>query len=285
MKFVTVPRTIVWVGGALLLLLSNPGMAQVTKSANPYAYNGGSFSVTVTFKAFSSFEFDGANGGDIGNPGWLLVSNLATGRSTSFTYLQSLKLPELSPQDASSAGQIISGTLTVDPDVLGAGPLTVQVLGVTISRPFQPSRSPNNIYGEYVVTTLVPTNLQVGLPPYQAIGPGSSNSAPGSPNGSPPAVGNTPSNIHAVIISGLSDPAKVVTSASVTLTGGIVALGKDASPPPTASSWSPGLRIVPDRALLTGEKIPPVTPNILDVRIVREEVTADFPSPNPQPSN
>ena len=285
MKFVTVPRTIVWVGGALLLLLSNPGMAQVTKSANPYAYNGGSFSVTVTFKAFSSFEFDGANGGDIGNPGWLLVSNLATGRSTSFTYLQSLKLPELSPQDASSAGQIISGTLTVDPDVLGAGPLTVQVLGVTISRPFQPSRSPNNIYGEYVVTTLVPTNLQVGLPPYQAIGQGSSDSAPGSANGSAPPVGNAPSNIHAVIISGLSDPAKVVTSASVTLTGGIVALGKDASPPPTASSWSPGLRIVPDRALLTGEKIPPVTPNILDVRIVREEVTADFPSPNPQPSN
>ena len=75
MKFVAVPRTIVWVGGALLLLLSNPGMAQVTKSANPYAYNGGSFSVTVTFKAFSSFEFDGANGGDIGNLGWLQPSN------------------------------------------------------------------------------------------------------------------------------------------------------------------------------------------------------------------
>jgi hypothetical protein len=51
------------------------------------------------------------------------------------------------------------------------------------------------------------------------------------------------------------------------------------------SSWSPGLRIIPDYALLTGEKIPPVTPNILDVRIVRQEVTADFPSASPQPGN
>ena len=99
----------------------------------------------------------------------------------------------------------------------------------------------------------------------------------------PPPVGG--SNIHAVIISGLSDPAKVIASSNVTLTGGVIALGKDPTPPATPSTWSPGLRIVPDYALLTGEKIPPVTPNILDVRIVRQEVTADFPSPSPQPSN
>jgi hypothetical protein len=283
MKSVTVRRTIIWASLALLSL-SNPGMAQTTKWATPYAYTGGSFSVTVTFKAFSSFEFDGANGGDIGSPGWLMVSNLATGRSTSFTYLQSLKLPELAPPNTSSEGQIISGTLTVDPDVLGAGPLTVQVLGVTISRAFHPSRSPKNIYGEYVVTTLVPTEVRADLPPYQAAGQRSSSSAPGSPSRSAPPVVSTPANIHAVIISGLSDPAKVISSPNVTLTGGIVALGKDASPPVTPSSWSPGLQIVPDYGLLTGEKIPPVTPNLIDVRIVRQEVTADFPSPNPQPS-
>jgi hypothetical protein len=99
----------------------------------------------------------------------------------------------------------------------------------------------------------------------------------------PPAT--APSNVHAVIISGLSDPTKVIASPNVIVTGGIVALGKDVSPAPAASAWSPGLRIVPDYGLLTGEKIPPVTPNILDVRIVRQEVTADFPSPNPQPDN
>jgi hypothetical protein len=100
--------------------------------------------------------------------------------------------------------------------------------------------------------------------------------------GSTPSVHST---IHAVIISGLSDPAKVIASPNVTVSGGVIALGKNPTPPAIPSTWSPGLRIVPDYALLTGEKVPPVTPNILDVRIVRQEVTADFPSPNPQSSN
>jgi hypothetical protein len=101
----------------------------------------------------------------------------------------------------------------------------------------------------------------------------------------PSAPGAAPANIHAVIVSGLSDPAKVIVSSNVTLTGGIVALGKNGSPPSTSSAWSPGLKIIPDYALLTGEKIPPVTPNIIDVRIVRQDETADFPSPSPQPGN
>ena len=104
----------------------------------------------------------------------------------------------------------------------------------------------------------------------------------------PPATSvsqSVSSNIHAVIVSGQSDPAKVIVSPNVILTGGIVALGKNGSPPSTSSGWSPGLKIIPDYALLTGEKIPPVTPNIIDVRIVREDVTADFPSPVPKPDN
>jgi hypothetical protein len=97
----------------------------------------------------------------------------------------------------------------------------------------------------------------------------------------PPAGGSGAGrNIHAVIISGRSDPAKIVTSPNVTLTGGVIALGKDPSPPakPTAQ-WSSGLRIVPDEALLTGAKIPPLTPNIIDVRIVKHEVTGDLLTP------
>jgi hypothetical protein len=105
---------------------------------------------------------------------------------------------------------------------------------------------------------------------------------------SPPTLSlgsGSSSKIHAVVISGLSDPAKVILSPNVTLTGGIVALGKNASPRSATSAWSPGLKIIPDYALLTGEKIPPVTPNIIDVRIVRQDVSADFPSPNPKPYN
>ena len=111
-------------------------------------------------------------------------------------------------------------------------------------------------------------------------------SAPASsPNSNSPPAPRTRTNIHAVIISALPDPAKVIISPNVTLTGGIAALGRDDAPSSAPSSWSPGLQIIPDYGLLTGQKIPPVTPNIIDVRIVRHEVTADFPSPDPQPGN
>jgi len=116
----------------------------------------------------------------------------------------------------------------------------------------------------------------------------SSNARIYSPPGpTPPGKGGPvtpqgPTNIHAVIISARSDPAKIVTSPNVTLTGGVIALGKDPSPPakPTAQ-WSSGLRIVPDEALLNGAKIPPLTPNIIDVRIVKHEVTGDLLTPAP----
>ena len=102
------------------------------------------------------------------------------------------------------------------------------------------------------------------------------------PVGTPTPAPVTRSSMHAVIISGLSDPAKVVTSSNVTLTGGVAALGKNPSPPATPKTqWSAGLRIVPDQALLTGAKIPPLTPNIIDVRIVKHEVTGELSTPAP----
>jgi hypothetical protein len=106
-------------------------------------------------------------------------------------------------------------------------------------------------------------------------GSGVTTQNPTAPS-SPPVTPTGRSSIHAVIISGLSDPAKVIASPNVTLTGGIVALGKASSSSSLSSSWSPGMRILPDYDLLTGNKIPPVTPNIIDVRIVRQQVTADF---------
>jgi len=261
----------------LLLSIGTSAECQGTNRTSPYAYNGGSFSITVTFRAFTSYESDGSAGGDVGNPGWVVVSNLETGKSASFPYLQSLQLPVAATEAATSGNNTISGTLTINADELGAGPLTFEVLGVTVAYPPLGTHRINSVYGQYLNTTLVPLNVQVGLPPYQTNN--LSTSPPGTPVRSGTSGSNPSVNIHAVIISGLSDPTKVITSPNVTVTGGIVALGKDPSPPSTASSWSPGLRIVPDYALLTGDKIPPVTPNILDIRIVRHEVTADFPAP------
>ncbi|MBV8098094.1 MAG: hypothetical protein JOZ31_02940 [Verrucomicrobia bacterium] len=115
-------------------------------------------------------------------------------------------------------------------------------------------------------------------------GNGITTQNPTSP-ASPPVTPIVSTSIHAVIISGLSDPAKVIASPNVTLTGGIVALGKAGDSSSLPSSWRPGVRIVPDYDLLTGTKIPPVTPNIIDVRIVRQQARADFPSAQHEPGN
>jgi hypothetical protein len=70
----------------------------------------------------------------------------------------------------------------------------------------------------------------------------------------------------------------------VTLVGGVVALGKDPAPPTAPNPWTNGLRIVPDEALLTGAKIPPLTPNIIDVRIVKHAVVGDLTESSASPS-
>ncbi len=199
-----------------------------------------------------------------------------------------------------AAGQELANQEIVHP-FLANGPNESVLIAGTFSF-YNPVGQPVGISGSgtYVYFIHVPINSVYGASrawivlngPTTIVGgdaPPASNSTlspQGPPTGSRTvqSPGIAPSNIHAVIISGLSDPAKVITSPNVTLTGGIVALGKNTLQP-TSSAWSPGLRVVPDYALLTGEKIPPVTPNILDVRIVRQEVTADFPSPNPQPDN
>jgi hypothetical protein len=75
-------------------------------------------------------------------------------------------------------------------------------------------------------------------PATQPSGPSTTSNVP-----PPPSVPvGARSNIHAVIVSGLSDPAKVIVSSNVTLTGGIVALGKNSLPPSTRSAWSPGAK-------------------------------------------
>ena len=78
---------------------------------------------------------------------------------------------------------------------------------------------------------------------------------PGNPGAIPlPPTTGAPSphraQIHAVIVSNLSDPSQVL-SGNVDLTGGIIALG-----PPTGSlkpgRWDPRVRIIPDPDLLNG---------------------------------
>jgi hypothetical protein len=78
--------------------------------------------------------------------------------------------------------------------------------------------------------------------------------------------------IDAVIVSGANSPWGAVQRApgvrNVTVVGGIIALGKTPLPgePPPGSPQPAWLRVVPDLRLVDGSVIPPVVPNIIDIR-------------------
>ncbi len=120
----------------------------------------------------------------------------------------------------------------------------------------------------------------------EELSPGSTNGgvvdSPGGvvagPGGSVPAAGGSPPAapvdvaINAVIVSGANSPWGAVQRApgvrNVTVTGGIIALGKTPLPgePPPGSPQPAWLRVVPDLRLLDGSVIPPIVPNIIDIR-------------------
>jgi hypothetical protein len=89
--------------------------------------------------------------------------------------------------------------------------------------------------------------------------------------------------IHAVIISGVQSPWNAISKAlgvrTVTLTGGLISLGKTTQPgkPEAGGTPPPFLKIIPEPKLLNGSIIPPVVPNVIDARIVGYSVTAEIP--------
>jgi hypothetical protein len=99
-----------------------------------------------------------------------------------------------------------------------------------------------------------------------------------------PAIPGTGSTINAVIISSKVHPEDAIQcdrQHPVHLKGGVIALGKAGDGGDSGyHQWPDGLTIEEDPDYLTGKKIPPNTPNIVDVRIrkyrAESEPKSDF---------
>ncbi|MGA8656122.1 MAG: hypothetical protein WB586_08215 [Chthoniobacterales bacterium] len=79
--------------------------------------------------------------------------------------------------------------------------------------------------------------------------------------------------IYGVIVGGAADPWTSVDASmvdSMTVNGGVAAIGSSTLTR-TGPNNSPLLTIIPDPGYLSGTRIPPITPNIFDVRIISSD--------------
>ena len=94
------------------------------------------------------------------------------------------------------------------------------------------------------------------------------------PPGEPAPIGPVDVAINAVIVSAAQSPWDAIRKApgvrNVIVTGGIIALGKTpiAGEIPGGGPQPAWLRVIPDLRLLDGSAIPPVVPNVIDIRIM-----------------
>jgi hypothetical protein len=139
------------------------------------------------------------------------------------------------------------------------------------------------------IEDIATTDPRGGFAPEDIPGAGLANLAVVTtiPPGGLPPPGALPENIeiHAVIISAAQSPWDVIKRApgvgTITVIGGIVALGKTPIPDeiPGGGPQPDWLRLSPDLRLLNGSMIPPVVPNIMDIRWLNCPIKVEGPNP------
>ena len=128
------------------------------------------------------------------------------------------------------------------------------------------------------IATTDPRGGEDVSPPVNNGIPGGAAPAPalGGPGAAPVDVA-----INAVIVSAAQSPWDAIRRApgvrNVIITGGIIALGKTpiAGEIPGGGPQPAWLRLIPDLRLLNGSAIPPVVPNVIDVRIMNCPIKID----------
>lgn len=92
-------------------------------------------------------------------------------------------------------------------------------------------------------------------------------------------------HINAVIVSAAQSPWDAIAKApgvrNVIVAGGIIALGKEPidGEIPNGGPQPPWLRLIPDLRLLNGSMIPPVVPNVIDIRTMSCPFKIEDPKP------
>ena len=150
-------------------------------------------------------------------------------------------------------------------------PTTVE--NAVVTDPTNPTPVNNAVTPELAAIMSIPTTDPRGG---EIVSAPVNNSIPG---GAAPALGGPAAApidvaINAVIVSAAQSPWDAIRRApgvrNVIITGGIIALGKTPIPGeiPGGGPQPAWLRLIPDLRLLNGSAIPPVVPNVIDVRIM-----------------
>jgi hypothetical protein len=168
------------------------------------------------------------------------------------------------PDPAAPDPAAVDNAVTTDP----TAPVTVTVNAPTVAPTNQTTVTPELAAIESIPTT-DPRGGEVLAPPVNNGAPGGAVPALGGPGAAPVDVA-----INAVIVSAAQSPWDAIRRArgvrNVIITGGIVALGKTPIPGeiPGGGPQPAWLRVIPDLRLLNGLAIPPVVPNVIDIRIM-----------------
>jgi hypothetical protein len=144
-----------------------------------------------------------------------------------------------------------------------------------INQAVDPTDQDNAVTAELsAIEDIAITDPRGGSAPNDFTGLGVAELVPGVAKLSGPPAAPVDVAINAVIVSAAQSPWDAVRKApgvgNVIVTGGIIALGKTPidGEIPGGGGQPAWLRLIPDLRLLNGSVIPPVVPNVIDIRIL-----------------
>jgi hypothetical protein len=188
-----------------------------------------------------------------------------------------------SADDAATAatGSVADDAAADDAQAPDSSDLDADPTSVTVAptAPTDPTTEQNAVSPEIAaIEAIATTDPRGGFVPFTIPGTDVSGLAPGSTIVSGTSGAPVDVAINAVIVSAGQSPWDAITKGlgvrNVIVTGGIIALGKTPieGEVPGGGPQPAWLRLIPDLRLLNGSMIPPVVPNVIDIRILSSPI-------------